>query len=661
MHTGFTFTIKNRRLFAAVCGAFIGAAVFLLIFTSVPLNVSDDSWILRGYVERDIIQHYTGWLQYREAAAIFPFGIAKNLNPPVGAAIAFSDSVPIMAILMRPVSMLFQDTFQYFGIYNLLCYILTGIAASLLLELFINGMWSLLLGTVLFTLSPVMLERAFRHTALASHFLLLFAFWLYFKNQKEGFRLRFGFLVLSVLSPMIHFYFVPMLLAILFADLLQHYLNTKEWKRTLLFLAGNIVLVLSSAFFIGYFHTPTQQSGTGIGFGYFTMNLNSLFNPRSVSGIKWSTVLPQLGQGLGSAEGFNYLGLGVLLILLSAAFFCTAKKNRKPTIYIAKRHCALLLVSAVLSIFAISSTIVINNNAYLRIPLPMRILTLFSLFRSSGRLFWPVNYLLLLFSIIFLNRFLGKFSKKRLASAGMALLCVVQLLDLLPAFTTKHRSFTSPEPGFENMTDNVFFEKNKNAFSEIVTFSDSGVTMGIYLAHFSATHNIKINEPFLARNDLATYHAHGDAEYQKLMQGEIDPQKLYVFDDQNRFFNAAMALKDSAFTGIVADTYYVLFGKASSGHVPDDPIFLPLAEIPLMLPNYTDGTWEKGVLVSSPQIVTFYDNAFTKQYLDNAEYIIADGTRYKILEKDYKDAGWVMIQLDISDGSVLIDRMLTVE
>ena len=49
-------------------------------------------------------------------------------------------------------------------------------------------------------------------------------------------------------------------------------------------------------------------SGTG-GYGYYRMNLLSL-----VDSSGWSYVLPDLPQGGGDDEGFNYLGLGHYLL-----------------------------------------------------------------------------------------------------------------------------------------------------------------------------------------------------------------------------------------------------------------------------------------------------------------------------------------------------------
>ncbi len=648
---------QHKRLYLALFGALIGALVFFLFHTVTSLNVTDDSWILRGYVERDIIQHYTGWLFYRDAPLGFPLGVAENLGYPFGGAIAFSDSIPLLSVFFCFFANILPTTFQFFGIYVFLSYVLAGVSASLLLSLFLDNLPSVLIGSALFCLSPIMAERAFRHTALTCQFLILFALYLYFKNRKEGFRFRVGYLILSFLAVSIHFYFVPMILAILLADLLQQSLETKKWLKNGLFLLGNIAAVFASAFLFGYFYRDAVPSGS-FGYGYFTMNLNSLFNPRSVSGLRWSLLLPQLGQGLGSAEGFNYLGLGVLLVLFGAAVYYLIRPKKKELFAIIKRHRALLIVSILLTLFAVSTTVVINNNAYLKLDLPVFLLKLASTFRSSGRLFWPVYNLLFLFSIVFLNQ---KFSKKW-APYALAVLLLVQSADLVPAIKAKRDAFRDPMPALMNTTDDAFFTENRDSFQRILTFSDEGVFNGLLVANYAIENGMLTNEPFLARNDIAAYHDFGNAEYQKLISGEPDPDTLYLFGDVNLFFNAAVALGDSAMSGRIdypTGSYFVIAPKSGRAVVPSDSAFVSLSDLPLTTAfDLSDLTWTNGVLNDNPSVVSFYDNAFTRSYLETADYLIFEGTKIKILEKDYGDPGWVMVTLDVEDASVLSGKPL---
>ena len=197
----------NRRQAKAMWGDFalgaaIGAVVFLLVNTAVSLDVTNDSWLLNGYIEKDILQHYTGWLYYRQSPLQLPLGIATQINAPDGCAVTYTDSIPLLAVFFRLTEGLLPETFQYFGPYNLLCYMLQGGAAALLVRLFVDNRLLMGLGSVLFCTAPIFLERSFRHTALASQYLILFALLLYFRNQLHGFRFRFGYYLLLGWQPL---------------------------------------------------------------------------------------------------------------------------------------------------------------------------------------------------------------------------------------------------------------------------------------------------------------------------------------------------------------------------------------------------------------------------------------------------------------------------
>ena len=107
----------------------IGLFTFIIVYGLTPLNVTNDSWIMAGYDEKDIIQHYSGWIAYRNSDRTFPLGMAMDMAWGDGTYISFTDSIPWVAIAFKLIRRFLPDTFQYFGIYALFCYIMQGIAA----------------------------------------------------------------------------------------------------------------------------------------------------------------------------------------------------------------------------------------------------------------------------------------------------------------------------------------------------------------------------------------------------------------------------------------------------------------------------------------------------------------------------------------------------
>lgn len=295
--------------------ALIGALVFIAVFGILPLNVAYDHWILNGYVEADIIQHYAGWLAYRQSTWSWPLGLTEGLG---NGAITFTDSIPVLSILCKMIERILPETFQFFGPYVFFCIILQGIAAGKILELLTDDYKIILGGTLLFCASPILLERAFRHTALASHWLILFSIYLLIKSRQTK-SMSWKYVLLSVLAIGIHPYFLPMIYAIFVTNALELAVHSFQHIKRVCFIF--FTSIFATALF-GYAIGALGAGGlSGGGFGIFSMNINALINPTSCGGLVWSKALPILPQILGNYDGFNYLGLGCIIAVPIALLY----------------------------------------------------------------------------------------------------------------------------------------------------------------------------------------------------------------------------------------------------------------------------------------------------------------------------------------------------
>ncbi|MBQ7902603.1 MAG: hypothetical protein IJ362_02620, partial [Oscillospiraceae bacterium] len=57
----------NKQQTAFAAGAVIGFIIFALIYGLEVVNVTNDSFIINGYIEKDVAQHYAGWMLYRSS------------------------------------------------------------------------------------------------------------------------------------------------------------------------------------------------------------------------------------------------------------------------------------------------------------------------------------------------------------------------------------------------------------------------------------------------------------------------------------------------------------------------------------------------------------------------------------------------------------------
>lgn len=178
---------KQKTWVLLLLGALLGLAAFLCLYGTAPLDPANDAWIWYGYDETDIHQHYAGWLGFRNSSWQFPLAQADALAYPAGTGvnISFTDSLPWVSVLFKLLAPVLPAQFQWFGLYELAAFILQGMAAALVLGLFLYDLLPLAAGTALFAFSPIMIERAFRHVALSSHYIVLFALYAYLRGRRE--------------------------------------------------------------------------------------------------------------------------------------------------------------------------------------------------------------------------------------------------------------------------------------------------------------------------------------------------------------------------------------------------------------------------------------------------------------------------------------------
>ena len=344
---------RSARLFWL--GALLGAAVFLLVYGLAPLDVANDAFCRGGYIEKDIQQHYAGWLFYRSSALGWPLGVTQAINAPQGVSVAYTDSIPLLAVLCRPLAAALGGTFQYFGWFTLVCFALQGGFAALLCGLFAEGLAAPLAGSLVFAASPILLERAFRHTSLGAQWLVLAALYCYFVCRRQSRFASRGLFVINILAVGIHPYFLPMTYAVTLALLLEYTVRQRQWLRPALFLGGNMLCTAALGWALGLLYGTATSGGQAL-YGYFAMNLNALWNPVGVNGVLYSRLLPAQNQIDGNYDAFAYLGLGVL-----ATLPITLTAARRRILAAVRRHWALCLVCCVLTGFAVSNVITANG------------------------------------------------------------------------------------------------------------------------------------------------------------------------------------------------------------------------------------------------------------------------------------------------------------
>ena len=456
--------LRQKKRYAFLLGCLIGSLVFVWIYGVGVLDVTNTAWLLDSSKKEglwDLTQHYLGWIFYRQSPWRFPLCLTDGLySEPIS--VVYTDSIPLFAIFFKILSPLLPSSFQYFGLFGLLCYQLMGGFGALVTKRvtdhwLINGA-----SAFLFVLAPCLTKRMFYHTALSAHFLILAAFclWLY----RDTFRRRWTYpilwTVLVSLSALINAYFTPMVLGTMLCALLQELLaacRKREVAGKICLTIGVTVVVLGlTCYGAGYFYGDVTASTTGL--RQLSFNLLQFCNPANAlcevenqqylfTTQNYSSILPELPTVSGwQEEGFSYLGCGMLL-LLGVVGICglvhgiRGKKHcRKDIVHDKRKRNSFIIsiaVGAVCFLFlALSPRITAGSSILCEISYPGIIERALGVFRSTGRLIWPVYYGCMTAALLGAIRFLQK--RKTLMILLLVGVCAIQLYDLSPALSYKH-------------------------------------------------------------------------------------------------------------------------------------------------------------------------------------------------------------------------------
>ena len=407
---------------ALVCGS--AAILFILIYGYQVLNPGYTDWLLVG---GDGTQHYIGSVAFRQSRWMFPLGLMDTINYPESASVIFTDSIPLLALFFKAIRFVFPVTWQYQGWWGLSCFILQAHFARKILEAYSENRLAIYAGTLLFTLSPAMIYRVFGHETLGAHWLILCALLLLIQYRSKFHEPKAALkraAILGFIIPGIHMYFLLMCGIVLAGYAIYDILARKNAWTALRVLGAYVLSAAAMIFLLGGF----SQGGTGAtGLGEYAFDLNGFFNP-----MEFSDFVQNRAHLTG--ESFAYLGVCVLgLILLAAVHLMTMGKHewrqRDRKLYAVYALIGLLSLAA-----ALSPEPHYASHILCILPVPEFLLKLWSTFRATGRLVWPLYYLLMILGIAENSRHL----KGRTLAVLLCACVLVQGKEMMPLYRARH-------------------------------------------------------------------------------------------------------------------------------------------------------------------------------------------------------------------------------
>jgi len=515
----------NTSFFVFICGCLLGVLFFLYIFGTAILDFTYTGWLMSG---GDLSQHYLGWKLFRNSSWYFPLGLTDNIVYPFKISIIYTDSIPLFAIIFKLLSPVLPDNFQYFGLFGIVCYTLQGGIGALVVRKIGGNTGQSIIGSLFFILSTVMMRRIYFHTSLIAHFIILLCILAYLENNNLNLKKQIfiwgGLLALSV---SIHLYFVPMVMIFMFFRLLQEYALSKNLKNQCIVFGVSVLVLIGTMFCLGAFYfvddTSTGLITETIGLGYFSVNLNGFVNPLGMSRFLKDMPLATGGQ----YEGNVYLGYGTILFIVVVIFQLYQKKKSDLSMF--KKEKTLPILGIVLSflLFSLSPTITFNQYKLFTYPVLPPVEYLWSIFRSTGRMTWPIVYIIITFCIW---RLITQFSVKK-SVLFLSVFLLIQWVDLKLWFVSKGNGYKTKVTWQSELSSPVW----NNLANEYKHFFFMGDYTKLYsFLDLAGNHKITVNDAYLARTNARMINENKQKEAVYLINKGPRDDFIYVFQDKEQ-------------------------------------------------------------------------------------------------------------------------------
>jgi hypothetical protein len=391
---------------------------FCFLIYMFPLDFvlgSSPYWLVQ---DQDATQYVTAFKAYLNTPWQLPLLYINGINWPEGTMVTFMDGVPIYAFLIKLLIPLDILTYSPYGFYIALCILLQGTSAWFFVRLWKIDSWVLFFCLIFFLITfPALLFRL-GHISLMSHWLILAGLYVYAIGDNNNRIFPIGWAIILFFSFYINIYIFSMVFAVFCAD---HIRAVSQREKNIAYKFIGAMIPLASSLFIFLLPLPGGGGTTADGFGLYSMNI---IEP--ISGGKYTPWFYERATA-GQYEGFNYLGLGLIIISLIALLSCIKDNYLKSSLL---RNWPLLIILSLFFIYSLSNNIYFQKSLVLSYEVPEILNRITNTFRASGRFFWTIGYCLIIFSILVFHK--KGWGKSAYFKIFLLLLLVLQALDTRP-------------------------------------------------------------------------------------------------------------------------------------------------------------------------------------------------------------------------------------
>ena len=474
------------------------------------INPAETNWLHVGDGTMEI-----AWEFFRNQPLFqLPLGLNPKYGLEISSTMAFDGQIPLFSLIFHPFESFLPIRFQYLGIYLLICFALNYYSSKLIFrELNFNPLNSSLASIVLST-SPLILNRYVENThyTLTSAFFLYFAILLILKSDTSFFK----WILLYIFSILIFLYYTFFILIMHSMLMIYKFFNKKE--PLMKFLVKYLAIFFLSLIFmylIGFFYGGVSTAD--IGYGRFKSSLSSLFDPSG-----WSQIVPDLPETEGAYEGFSYVGIPSILLLI--IFFSLIGKPMNSKSKFKVSFNILWLASISLYLFSLSNKIAIGSRELFEFGLPSQLVELTSTFRSTGRFAWLIVFVIFIWLIYSISL---KISTKSMTIL-LSLMILFHSVDINRQLTSQ-RNLKFSEPYLSDLISPAWREIG-NCYKKIRIYPPSMAPDNYYdFVNLAYQQDLSINTGRFGRGSEVSINNAYEKMHRDFIYSSLDVDSFYIF------------------------------------------------------------------------------------------------------------------------------------
>jgi hypothetical protein len=228
-------------------------------------------------------------------------------------------------------------------------------------------------------------------------------------------------------------------------------------------------------------------------------------------------------------EGFNYIGLGILLLIFANLINWLVIQKKK--IKINLKILPLIILCILLTLFALSNKVYWGEKLIWEYQLPSYLENMFSRFRASGRFIWPVHYLILS-GVIYITFKL--WTNKQLKFLIPLIICL-QFIDFIPGHLTMIKFYNN---SFHNPLGSQQWEQITASHNKLIlapSFQCSN-TVGPFpvFERLAGLNGMKTNSAYFGRYSKADIEFHCVTLLGSILSGNLEEDAVYILDQERK-------------------------------------------------------------------------------------------------------------------------------